>query len=149
MKVYMLKDVERVGLAGEIIKVPEGYARNFLVPRKLAEIVTPAQEAIYAKKAITIKNRKEVVSSKTSMLAEKISQLNLMLKKKMHDDDRLYGSISPTEVVDVLKEAGIVVAKNQIVFDKRITQKGKYDITVKLSASLQPKFSLKIVPEAA
>ncbi|HJM68915.1 MAG TPA: 50S ribosomal protein L9 [Candidatus Babeliales bacterium] len=149
MKVYMLKNVERIGLAGEVIKVPEGYARNFLIPRKFAEAVTPANEAMYAKKAIVLKNRKEAVSSKTSMLAEKISQLKLMLKKKIHDNDKLYGSINSSEVVDVLKAAGVVVSKNQIVFDKRITQKGKYDVTVKLSATLQPKFSLKIVSEAA
>ena len=102
---------------------------------------------MYSKKAITIKNRKEAVSSKTSMLAEKISQLNLMLKKKMHED-KLYGSIGTTEVVELLKQEGVAVAKNQIVFDKRITQKGKYDVKVKLSATLQPSFTLKVVSEA-
>ncbi|MBT4856447.1 50S ribosomal protein L9 [bacterium] len=147
MKVYMLKDIEKVGLAGEIIKVPEGYARNFLIPKKFAEAVTADREAMYSKKAITIKNRKEAVSSKTSMLAEKISQLNLMLKKKMHED-KLYGSIGTTEVVELLKQEGVAVAKNQIVFDKRITQKGKYDVKVKLSATLQPSFTLKVVSEA-
>ena len=57
MKVYMLKDVERVGLDGELIKVPEGYARNYLIPRKFAEAVTPDREALYAKKAVTVSMR--------------------------------------------------------------------------------------------
>jgi len=147
MKVFMLKDVEKIGLAGEMVKVPDGYARNYLVPRKLAELVTGANEAQLVKKAITVKNHKAVVSSKTSMLAEKISQLNLSIKKKMHDSDKLYASIGASDVVDILKKEGIVVAKNQIAFDKRITQKGKYDVTVKLSATLQPKLSLKVISE--
>lgn len=148
MKVFMLKDVEKIGLSGEIVKVPDGYARNFLVPRKLAEPITPANEAQYSKKARVVQNRKEAVASKTSILAEKISSLTLMIKKKMHDE-KLYGSINASEVVDLLKAEGIAVSKSQIVFDKRITEKGKYPVKVKLSSSLQPEFSLKVVGEAA
>ena len=99
MKVYMLKDVQNVGLAGEIVKVAEGYALNFLIPRKLAVKATDGHEVLAQKHKRDIVNRQEVLSSKTSMLAEKIKTLSLVLKRKVHDDGKLYGAVNATEVV--------------------------------------------------
>lgn len=147
MKVFLRKDVERVGLAGEIIKVSDGYATNYLLPQGLAVAITPENEASFRKRERVVEKRKEVVESKTSMLAEKIKALELTLKKKMHDDDKLYGAISQNEVADLLGDKGIKVAKNQIIFDKSIKERGSYKVTVKLSSKLQPQFTLKIVPE--
>ena len=147
MKVFLLKDVEKVGLAGEIITIAEGYARNFLIPRKLAIEVTPHNEASLINKIRTVENRKEVIASKTSMLAEKIKALELTIKRKMHDEGKLYGSISEGEIVDLLAQKGIGIAKNQVTFDKAIKSKGLYKVTIKLSSKLQPVFTLKVVPE--
>jgi large subunit ribosomal protein L9 len=147
MKLFLLKDVEKIGLAGELITASDGFARNYLLPRKLAEEVTPEKEASYKSKVVVIENRKSVIASKTSMLAEKIAQLTLVLKKKMHDDSRLYGAVSATEIADLLKSQGVAVTKSQIIFDKKITAKGNFPITVKLSSSLQPKCIIKVVAE--
>jgi large subunit ribosomal protein L9 len=147
MKVFLLKDVEKVGLAGEIIKVSEGYALNFLVPRKLAIEVTAGNEKGFAKRAKVVEHRHEVIESKTSMVAEKIKALTVTLKRKMHDDGKLYGSINGSEIADVLKEKGISVAKNQIEIDKSIKEKGTYEVTVKLSSKLQPKLTVHVVAE--
>ncbi len=146
MKVYLLKDVEKVGMAGEILKVSDGYATNFLLPKKLAIQITSDNEHIYENKKKMVEHRKEVVATATSMLAEKIKSMNIMLKRKMHGN-KLYGSIAPHEVADLLAEKGVKVAKNQIVFDKSIKEKGSYEITIKLSSRLQPKIKLTIVPE--
>ncbi len=147
MKVFLRKDIERVGLAGEIIKVSDGYATNFLLPKNFAVEVTPQNEAQFAKRAMVVENRKEVVESKTSMLAEKVKALSVTLKKKLHDDDKLYGAVSQGEVADLLADKGLKIPKNQIVFDKSIKEKGSYKVTVKLSSKLQPKFTLKVVGE--
>ncbi len=147
MKVYLLKDVPKIGIAGEILNVKEGFGQNFLLPQKLAVQITAENSAFYEKKAKTIENRKEAIVTETSMLAEKIKALHLTLKKKMHDDNRLYASVSGHDVVDLLAEKGIKIAKSQVVFDKTIKEKGTFDVTVRLSARLMPTFSLKVVAE--
>jgi large subunit ribosomal protein L9 len=147
MKVFLLKDVERVGLAGEILKVAEGYAANFLIPKKLAVEITPSNEKLYQSKIKVVEHRKEVVATKTSMLAEKMASIKLTLKRKMHDDGKLYGAIGASEVVDLLAEKGFGIGKSQVDFEKSIKEKGSYQVTIKLSSKLQPKITLVVLPE--
>lgn len=147
MKVFLLKDIERIGMAGEIVKVSDGFGLNYLIPNKLASEVNEKNESFFKTRTKTIEHRQEVISSKTSMLAEKIKALKVTLKRKMHDDGKLYGSISPAEIVDALAEKGVSISKSQVDFGKSIKEKGAYDITIKLSSKLQPKVSVVIVPE--
>ena len=147
MKVYLLKDVEKVGMSGEIIKVSDGFGSNYLIPRKLGIEITSNNEQFYKKQVKSVEHRKEVISSKTSMLAEKIHSLKITLKKKMHDDGKLYGSINASEIVDMLAEKGISISKNQVEFGKSIKAKGTYDVTIKLSTTLKPSIAVTIVPE--
>lgn len=147
MKVYLRKDVEKVGMAGEIVKVEDGFARNYLFPRELAVEVTSGNEQFYKQRAKKIEHRKEVVESKTSMLAENIKSLRLTLKRKMHDDGKLYGSVNEKEIAELLAEAGYSIDKSKIIIDKSIKVKGDYQITIKLTNSLQPKVLVSVVPE--
>lgn len=147
MKVYLLKDVEKVGLAGEIIKVSDGFARNNLFPRKLALEVTAEKEEFFKKREKIVEKRQEKIATQTSMLAEKIKSLKLTLKRKLHDDGKLYGSVNPNEIVDLLAGNGISIAKNQVDMEKSIKEKGTYEITIKLSSRLQPKLILNVVSE--
>ena len=145
MKVYLLKDIEKVGIAGEIINVSEGYAKNFLLPRKLALEVSTSNEEFFKKRAKTIENRKEAIESATSMLSEQIKSIHLTLKKKIHDDNRLYAAVNPADVVDLLSEKNIKVTKSQVIFNKSIKEVGTYPVTIKLSSKLQPQLTLKVV----
>lgn len=147
MKVYLLQDVEKVGMAGEIIKVSDGYGANFLLPRKLAIQITPENEAKYVAKRASVVKREEVIATKTSMLAERIKALELVIKRKMHNGEQLYGAISAQEIVDALAEKGVSVAKNQVEFDKSIKSKGSYTVKIKLSSKLQPEVRVKVVAE--
>src|SRR3989304_10028490 len=147
MKIFLLQDVEKVGITGEILKVANGYADNYLLPKKLAIKITAANEAFYASRAKKGEKRKEVIASKTSMLAQKIQSMTITLKRKMHDDAKLYGSVNESEVVDLLAEQGVSISKSQVIFDKSIKSKGVHPVTIKLSSSLQPKITLKIVSE--
>lgn len=147
VKVFLLKDIEKIGMAGEVVKVSDGFGSNYIIPRKLGVEVTPANEKSFANKKKVVEKRKEVISTKTSMLAERIKSIKLTLKRKLHDGDKLYGSISSGEIADLLAEQGVSVAKNQIEFDKAIKAKGSYEVTIKLSSSLQPKVTVVIIPE--
>lgn len=147
MKVFLLKDVEKMGMAGEIISVSDGYAHNFLFPRKLAVEVTSSNAGSFERRIKVVEKRQEVLESKTSMLAERIKSTTLTLKRKVHDGDKLYGAIAPSDVVDLLAEKGISVQKSQVVLDKAIKKSGAHVVTIKLSSRLQPAVTLKIVPE--
>lgn len=147
MKVYLLKDIPKVGLAGEMLKVSDGYAQNFLFPRKLAVQITPENESFYQNKVKTIEQRKEVLASQTSMLAEKIKNLTVTIKRKTHDDQKLYNSINPMEVVDALAQKGISISKSQVEFEKSIKTVGSYPVTIKLSSRLKPVVTLKVMAE--
>ena len=147
MKVFLLQDVEKIGMRGEILNVTDGYASNFLFPKKLAVVVTPANEAQFKQRAVHLDKRKEVVETKTSMLAERIKSLKITMKRKIHDNGKLYGAVSASEIADLLAEQGINVGKNQILLDKSIKETGSYEITIKLTSRLQPAFNLKVVGE--
>lgn len=147
MKIYLLKDIEKIGIAGEIVKVKQGFAMNYLVPKKLGIVVTPTNESFYQAKVKNIDHRKEVISSKSSMLAEKIKQLTVTLKRKTHDDGRLYGAVSGIEVSELLANQGISVAKNQVGFGKSIKETGTHQVTIKLSSKLQPQLTLKVISD--
>lgn len=147
MRVFLLKDVENVGMSGEVVKVAEGFGSNYLIPRKFGIEITEKNENQYKSRIKTIERRKEVIVSKTSMLAEKIKLLKVQLKRKVHDKDKLFGSIGQGEVADLLAQKGVSVSKNQIDFGKSIKTTGTYDVVVKLSSKLQPSFSLTIIPE--
>jgi len=147
MKVFLRKDIEKVGFAGEIIKVGDGHARNYLIPRGLAIEITKKNEIFYTKRVKNVEHRKEIIATQTSMLAEKIKSLKVTLKKKMHDDGKLYGAVNTSEIVDLLAKKGIIITKNQVKIDKSIKMKGTFAVTIKLTSRLQPQLLLNVVPE--
>lgn len=148
MKVFMKKSIEKVGIAGEIISVGDGYARNFLFPQGFAIEVTAENEHTFVRRAKLIENRKEVVATQTSMLAEKIKSSKISLKRKMHDNGKLYGALSAQEIADALAaQCGITVSKTQIKVDKSIKEKGVHLVTVQLTSRLAPEVKVEILPE--
>jgi large subunit ribosomal protein L9 len=147
MKVYLRKDVAKIGFAGEIVKVGDGFARNFLIPQSLALEITAANEDFYKDRKQVIEHRKEALATETSMFAQKISEMKLQIKKKMHDDGKLYGTVNALEIVALLGEKGIQVGKNQVLFNSPIKSKGSFEVTIKLTARLQPKLTIQVLPE--
>jgi len=81
MKVFLLKDVERIGFAGEVVKVKDGFAKNFLLPRKLGMEITRKNEEFYKGKIKKVEHRKEAIATKSSMMAEKIKATKIVLKE--------------------------------------------------------------------
>lgn len=148
MRVYLLKDVENVGMSGTMVNVTDGYAVNYLFPHKLAVKVEKAQEEFFKNKVVKAVLVKEVISSKLGMLAERIKTMHLTIKKRVHDDGKLYGSVSADELVELLKEKEVVANRKQIVFGKSIKAIGEHAVGIKLTAKLIPEFTLKVVGEA-
>ncbi|MBM3887203.1 50S ribosomal protein L9 [Candidatus Dependentiae bacterium] len=149
IQVYMLKDVENVGMTGQIVKVSEGYASNFLLPKKLATRVDETNKKFYEGKQVREKITQEVLSTKAAMLAERIKSLHLTIKQKVHDDGKLYGALSADIIVDLLKDKEISITKKQVEFTKNIKNIGEHKVVIKLSAKLKPELTLKVVGDAS
>lgn len=145
MKVFMLKDVEKVGMAGSIVNVADGFAANFLFPRKLAVEVTNANAQKFKVKVQENVQKTQVVNSKIAMMAERINTMHLTIKEKTHDDGKLYGAVGADEIVKMLKEKDITIDKKQVEFDKNIKTVGEHNVTIKLSSKLKPKLKVKVV----
>ncbi len=148
MKVYMIKDVENVGMAGQVIKVTDGYAKNFLLPRKLAKMVDANAEAFFKEKEKKGTVEKKALGSKVAMLAEHIKNMHLVIKERVHDNGKLYGSVGADEIVALLKkEKNITVNRKQIEFPKAVKTVGEHKVAVKLTSKLKPEFTLKVVAQ--
>lgn len=147
MKVYMLKDVEKVGMAGQVIKVADGYATNFLIPRKLAKKVEEGEKTFFEKRSVKAKIDAQTLNSKIAMLAERIKNMHLVVKERVHDNGKLYGSVGADEVVELLKKKDVNVNRKQVEFKKAIRTVGEHKVAIKLSSKLKPELTLKVVPK--
>ena len=147
MEVFLRKDVEKIGLAGEIIKVGDGFARNFLIPKGIAVEITEHNKTQFLSKIRKVENRKEVIATETSIFAEKLNTTAISLKRKMHDDGKLYGSINAFEIVDALATKGISITKSQVEFEKPIKEKGTFKVIIKLTSRLKSTLTVTITPE--
>ena len=145
MKVVLLERVQKLGQMGDIVDVKSGYARNFLLPFRKALRATEQNIQYYEKQksileAKNIENIKEAESLKA-----KINGLSFTLIRSASDAGALYGSVSAKDIMDVVSENGIVIAKNQINLEKPIKELGIYKIIV----SLHPEISSEIIINVA
>ena len=145
MKIYMLKDVEKIGMAGQIIKVSDGYAANFLIPRKLARKVNEKEKQFFSQQKKRETVDKEILNSKVAMLAEKIRNLHLIVKERIHDDGKLYGAVGADEIVELLKEKDISINRKQVEFKKAIRSVGEHKVVIRLSSKFKPELILKVI----
>jgi large subunit ribosomal protein L9 len=146
-QVYLFKDVANVGKSGDIVIVADGFATNYILPRKLGVVITEKNKADVEKRIQKVEKKVESVKAKTSEFAEKIKSLTVTVKTKIHDDGKLYGAIRQQMIVDELAKQNVTIGKNMVVFDKQIKEKGTHQVTIKLSATLQPALTVKVIPE--
>lgn len=145
MEVILTKDVERIGKAGQVIKAKDGFARNFLIPNKLAV----ALNTINLKKLEDEKQRKLQQLDKTKKeaeaLKEKLSALSLTIPVLTQEEEKLYGSITANDLAAALKEEGLEVEKNLIDLAEPIKSLGIYEVPVKLHPEVLVKIKVWIV----
>jgi large subunit ribosomal protein L9 len=141
MKVVFLDDVKNVAKAGDIKEVADGYARNFLLPKKLALVNRPG--ASNSVKAI-IEAKAEIEQAKK--LAAQIEGKEINLAVKMGAKDKMHGSVTAANIASELKSViGEEVDKRKIELAEPIKSLGTYDITIKLYKGVEPKFKLNVV----
>ena len=143
MKIILLQDAKSLGRRGDVKEVSDGYARNFLLPKKIAEIATP--ESI-KKAEITKKKYSEEEAAKlekSKEIAKKMASLELLLSVK-ETDGKLFGSVSAKDIAQELKNRDFDIAEKSIKLEEAIKKIGDYKITVELDAHIKVEVKLRV-----
>jgi len=132
MEVILKKDIKGVGKKGDLVKVSDGHARNYLLPRKLAVEANAENKKVLQQKAKQFELKLKRQDKKREELAKTIAAISCTIKKQVSDDDRIFGSVSHVDIVKCLRDEGISVEKKQINLDKPIKTLGVHPVKIKL-----------------
>jgi large subunit ribosomal protein L9 len=149
MKVILLQDVEGLGKAGELKDVANGYARNFLLPKKKAAGATPQLLANYQQRVAAEQRKLEKQTEQNRQQAERLGQITLTFKARVGGQGRLYGSITSQDIAAGLRESeGIAIDRRMIDLPDPIRALGTYQVPVKLAQKLAPQITVNVVDES-
>jgi|UniRef100_A0A7C4ARP2 large subunit ribosomal protein L9 len=148
MNVILLEHIDNLGTVGQTVKVKDGYARNYLLPKKLACLATPQNQNYY--KTIIESRLKKLAKAKSAadQQAERLSSVTLEFVRKSRDQDaRLFGSVTPADVAAALAGQGYEIDKRRITLSEPIKRLGEYTASVRLHPEVSAKITIKVVPE--
>ena len=148
MRVVLLQDVPGVGMAGEVKDVADGYGRNYLIPKKLAEFATP-----HVLKRVEVEQRTEtrrqvIAGAEVAQLANALDGVQVSLRARVGDQDRLYGAITASDIAEEIgRVTGYDVDKRKIEIEEPIRHLGEYQVAIRLSKELVPKVRVVVEGE--
>ncbi len=148
MNVILLEHIDNLGTVGQTVKVKDGYARNYLLPKKLACLATPQNQNYY--KTLIESRLKKLAKAKSAadQQAERLSAVTLEFVRKSKDQDaRLFGSVTPADVAAALAAQGFEIDKRRITLSEPIKRLGEYTAAVRLHPEVSAKITIKVVPE--
>lgn len=147
MKVILLQDVKGQGKKGEVVEVNEGYARNFLVKKGLAEIATASKlNDINMKKAAADYHKAEEIAAMRA-LASEIKDKSFTVKIKAGANGKVFGSVTGGDIASALADSGYEVDKKKIVLPQPIKMLGSYDVELKLMEGIASRIKIEVVAE--
>ena len=145
MKVILIKDVPTLGAIGDEIQVKDGYARNFLLPKKIAiESNTGALRVIAQKKKQKEREEKKL-KEECSVLAEKIKNISCTIGMEAGEEEKLFGSVTGEMIAEALKAEGLEIDKKKISLDEPIKALGVYNIEIKLHPEVKAQARIWVV----
>lgn len=146
MKIILLEDLKTLGKKGDVKDVAEGYARNFLFPKKIAKLATEENIEENEQRKIQEKSGEEAKKGELKALAEKIKNKKIIIKSK-EKNGKLFGSISAKDIAEALKKEGLSVLDKDIIINEVIKKTGEYEITVVLSPEIKTVIKLEVAGE--
>jgi large subunit ribosomal protein L9 len=149
MKIILLQDVEGLGKAGDLKEVANGYARNYLLPRRLAAGATPNLIATRTQRIAAEQRKQEKLVESNHQLAERLNQISLTFKARVGSQGRLYGSITSQDVAAALRAAeNIQIDRRTIDLSEPIRSVGTFNVPVKVASGVDSKLTVNVVDEA-
>ncbi|MFW6366954.1 MAG: 50S ribosomal protein L9 [Spirochaetota bacterium] len=147
MKVILQDDIKNLGDAGDVNEVSDGYARNFLLPKKLVIPFTDSSKAAMDHQNHLIRVKKEKRKKSSAEIAEKMKELTLNIKAKVGDNEKLFGSITSMDISDALGTEGYTVDKRKIELSEPIKTLGAHTVTVKLDEGISTEITVQVEKE--
>ena len=144
MEVILLERIEKLGQMGDVVKVKDGFARNFLLPQKKALRASENNLSYFEKERVVLEAKNLEQKQEAENILEKLDNLNLIILRQAGETGQLYGSVSTTDIKKSLDEKGFIVEKNQIKLDKPIKELGIHITNIKLHPEVQATISLII-----
>ncbi len=147
MEVVLKEDIENLGHMGEVVKVKDGYARNYLLPRGLVVLANKKNLKALEHEQRMIGQRRDRLTKEAQGISETLSRVSLEFAVKVGEEGRLFGSVTNMDIEKALKEKGFDVERRRIVLHDPIKQVGDYEVPIRLRPEVTPSIKVKVVSE--
>ncbi len=144
-ELILLEDVKNLGQIGDRVRVADGYARNYLIPKKKGVPLSKAAERMLESRKLAIQQEHEERLAVARSMAEKIDKDSITLAVEANDEERLYGSITAGHIAEALKEKGLEIDRHSVVMEEPIHQLGVYNLAIKLHAEVNATLKVWVV----
>jgi large subunit ribosomal protein L9 len=145
MKVILRADVDNLGRLGDIVTVKPGYGRNYLLPQGLASLATPSNLKVFEQERKKLEAKNDALRAAARELAEKLAAAVVRIEVRVGENDKLYGSVTSTQIADALAAQGIAVDRRKILLAEPIRSLGEYVVEVKLHPEVMATVVVHIV----
>ena len=147
MEIILREDVQHLGKAGEVVKVKDGYARNFLLPKGLAYPATEANKKKITYEAQRIAKQREAERTAAESEAGRLTAVEITFAVKVGDEDRLYGSVTASDIQRRLEEQGIHVDKRKVELSEPLRSLGDFRVGIRIHPDVRPEIVVHVVKE--
>jgi large subunit ribosomal protein L9 len=147
MEIILRETIDNLGRAGQVVKVADGYARNYLLPRKLAYPVTPGNMKVieFERQSLLRKDAKQ--QEDAVKLKAMLDPVEIVIRRKVGEQNVLYGSVTNSDVAEELEKKGFQIEKRKIHMDDHIKMLGEYSVPIRLFKDVTANVKLKVEPE--
>jgi len=149
MEVILRDHVEKLGRRGEIVKVSDGYARNYLLPRKLALPATEGNRKHVERERKIMETREAEEKSQAEAIASRLSTIDITIARRVGETEQLYGSVTASDIAEFLKTKGFEVDRRKLILPEPIKTIGEHDVPLKLHREVTAPLKVKVVKEGA
>ena len=147
MKVILKEDVQNLGQQGDVVEVKSGYARNYLMPQKLAILFTKQQKKSIDEAHKVEERKLEREKDQLESVLKQVEDLNLSLKMQSEEDSKLFGSVTKLDVVKLLEENGITIDKKYVDLSSPIKTLGEHKVNIMFTKEMSASFTLTVEKE--
>jgi large subunit ribosomal protein L9 len=147
MEVILREHVDNLGKRGEIVKVADGYARNYLLPRKLALPANEGNRKHVERERKIMESREAEEKSSAEAISSRLSLIDISIARRVGDTEQLYGSVTTADIADYLKAKGFDVDRRKLILPEPIKSLGEYDVPLKLHREVTVPLKVKVVKE--
>ena len=147
MEVILREHVDNLGKRGEIVKVADGYARNYLLPRKLALLATDGNRKHVERERKIMETREAEEKGQAEAIAARLAAVDIAISRRTGDTDQLYGSVTSGDIADYLKAKGFEIDRRKLILPEPIKTIGDHNVPLKLHREVTVPLTVKVVKE--